>query len=331
MHKIVPQFRVKKGMSEGKWFNDLSGETPLPEAARQVLKTRLDVVGKHLVSIAKTGDEDSEDVHQLRVSTRRVTAGLDVFVDCLPSKIQTQAKKELKRLRRAAGAARDWDVFLRSLGTRTMPPPARAAIDLVVGYGLGQHQAALAQLRSAAKEYAKDFHAFRNQLIELIQRHQNHVKRQTLASLPVTALFPLVRALDEAAGRDLSDADNLHKVRIAGKRLRYAMEVLTGCFMPTFRDKLYSAVETMQEMLGRANDSRFAIARLEELQSQLSQNHPAGWKSMHKALDRFIALQHDRLNRDRRRFERWYGTWKKSGGEPAFAALLLNGRADSSG
>ena len=41
------------GMSEGKWFNDVGADTPLADAARHVLKTRLEVAEKYLKSIAK--------------------------------------------------------------------------------------------------------------------------------------------------------------------------------------------------------------------------------------------------------------------------------------
>jgi CHAD domain-containing protein len=295
-----------------------------------VLTTRFEIVGKYLDSVAKAANEDPEDIHQLRVSSRRATAGLHLFVDCFPSKIHSKAKKELKRQRRAAGAARDWDVFLHSLRMRAVPPPMPCALDLVIGYALAQHQSARAQLRSAVQNYSEGFAEFRDHVVDAIGRHENQVKLQTLSCLPVTALFPLVRALDEAAGRDLSDADNLHKVRIAGKKLRYAMEILAGCFLPDFREKLYPVVETMQEILGRANDSRFAISRLEELRDQINQSRPTNWKSLHKALVQFIADRQNRLTRERRGFERWYRTWRKSGGEPAFAALLHNQRAASS-
>lgn len=317
-------------MSEGKWFSDLGAETPLAEAARCVLTTRLEIVGKYLDSVAKAANEDPEEIHQFRVSSRRATAGLDLFAQCFPSKIHTKAKKKLKKLRRAAGAARDGDVFLHSLRMRTVPLPMRSALDLLIGYALAQHQSARAQLRLAVQNYSEGFAEFRDHVVDAIGRHENQVKLHTLSSLPVTALFPLVRALDEAAGRDLSDPDNLHQVRIAGKRLRYAMEILAGCFLPAFREKLYPAIETMQEILGRANDSRFAISRLEELRDQINQSRPTNWKSMHKTLVHFIADRQNRLTRERRGFERWYRTWKKSGGEPAFAALLKNQRAASS-
>jgi len=139
--------------------------------------------------------------------------------------------------------------------------------------------------------------------------------------MPPIVLIPLVRALDEAANRDLSDPTNLHQVRIAGKQLRYAMEILAGCFTPPFREKLYPEIETMQEILGRANDSRFAIARLEELSDSLVKSQPTGWKRKQSALTEFHGHLQRRMTQQRRRFERWYKNWKKSGGELAFMSL----------
>jgi CHAD domain-containing protein len=309
-------------MSEGKWFSDVDPGTSLPDAARRVLTVRLQVVGKHIDSVAQAENDDPEHIHQLRVSSRRTTAALDIFADCFPPKVQRKAKKELKRLRRAAGAARDWDVFLLSLNGRSVPAKARAGLDLLVGCALGQRLTTGTQLKSNAQEYSKDFGRFSEHLVAAIYRQEDQVKLQTLSSLPSTALFPLVRALDDTAGLDLSDPDNLHQVRIAGKRLRYAMEILAGCFTPSYHEDLYPKVETMQEILGRANDSRFAIARMDELNSQLERSRPVGWKRKLAAFAEFRSYHQRRMSQERLRFERWYRSWKKSGGEPAFIACL---------
>jgi CHAD domain-containing protein len=309
-------------MSEGKWFTDVAPDTPLADAAQRVLTHRLELVGKYLEAVARAGTEEPEDIHQLRVSSRRATAGLDLFAGCFPFKVQRKAKKELKRLRRAAGTARDWDVFLDSLKSRAMPAKARPSLDLLSGYAFGQRQAARIQLISAAQQYAEDFPQFAQHVVASIHRHGHHVHLQRLASLPPTALFPLIRALDEAAGRDLTDSDNLHQVRIAGKRLRYGMEILAPCFTSPFCEKLYPAVEDLQEILGRANDSRSAIARLEELRGQIEKTQPTGWKKKLAALAEFCLYHQRRMTQERRRFERWYKVWNKSGGEPAFHSCL---------
>src|SRR5205085_11051528 len=102
-------------MAEGKWIDGLTADTPLAEAAEHVLSVRLRAVGEALPKASQEADKDPEYVHQLRVATRRADAALNIFEACLPKKVQKAARKRLKRMRQAAGAARDWDVFLIAL------------------------------------------------------------------------------------------------------------------------------------------------------------------------------------------------------------------------
>ncbi len=146
-------------------------------------------------------------------------------------------------------------------------------------------------------------------------------KPATLADLAREAVRPLVRALTRASQRDLTDADNLHQVRIAGKRLRYAMEILAPAFGPPFREQLYPAIQEMQDILGQANDSRFAMARIEEVDEQLQKNATPG-KRNRAALTVLVSYHQARWDHERQRFNRWWQAWQKSGGEQVFTDLL---------
>src|SRR5438876_3295955 len=105
-------------MQDSKWIPGLEPTTPVADAARRALDLRLRVVHHYLPLAVKHADEDLEHVHQLRVGTRRARAALDIFGSCLPDKALKKARKQLKRLRRAAGEARDWDGFLIALLAR---------------------------------------------------------------------------------------------------------------------------------------------------------------------------------------------------------------------
>ena len=102
-------------MADGKWISDLTRETPIADAARRVLSVRLEVVRDYLRLATREPDKDVEHVHQLRVGTRRAGAALNIFSLCLPEKVYRNARRYLRRIRRAAGQARDWDVFLEEL------------------------------------------------------------------------------------------------------------------------------------------------------------------------------------------------------------------------
>src|SRR5260221_5916979 len=99
-------------MADDKWISGLRGDMPVPEAARLVLAVRLGVVLDRLPAAVARADEDVEHVHQLRVGTRRAGAAVRIFGDSLPAKLFRKVNRALRAIRRAAGAARDWDGFL---------------------------------------------------------------------------------------------------------------------------------------------------------------------------------------------------------------------------
>src|SRR5262245_51299342 len=126
----------RTSMADGKWIQDLRPKTPVADAARHVLTVRLQVVRDHLALALHHADEDPEHVHQLRVGTRRARAAVDIFSCCLSARDYKQARRELRRIRRAAGEARDWDVFLANVSDwgRQQRGRVRRAADSLVGY-----------------------------------------------------------------------------------------------------------------------------------------------------------------------------------------------------
>ena len=134
-------------MADGKWITGLTPDMPVADAARVVLAARFEVVRQYLPLAAEKPYEDREYVHQLRVGTRRAGAALKVFGDWLPRKHHRRAKRALRTLRRAAGGARDWDVFIQGLPEAKPLAAAsgKPALDFLLGYAVGERAAAQAR------------------------------------------------------------------------------------------------------------------------------------------------------------------------------------------
>src|SRR5262245_4833143 len=98
-------------MADEKWIAGLRGDMSVAAAAKLALALRLGAVYQRLPAAVFHANADVENVHQLRVSTRRAAAALRIFADCLPARLHEKTRKTLKALRRSAGEARDWDVF----------------------------------------------------------------------------------------------------------------------------------------------------------------------------------------------------------------------------
>ena len=257
-------------------------------------------------------DEDPEHVHQLRVSTRRAAAALRIFADCLPKKAFKMARKALRRMRRAAGAARDWDVFLVGISRRPARKAAaeRAGLDFLVGVAQGERMAAQVALIETSKKKALDLDAFVHKTVNAVAIPAGVPARYTLRDLAVSVLTEELTRLEHAAQGDLDDYMQLHQVRIQGKRLRYAMEVFASCFDRAFRDELYPAVEEMQEMLGQANDSHVALETLKAVRDRVQAATPPLWKRYQRGIESMIQFHERMLPQKRNQFLKWWRKWR---------------------
>ena len=261
-------------------------------------------------------------MHQLRVGTRRAGAALNIFSLCLPDKVYASSRKQLRRLRRAAGEARDWDVFLLALAEQAPQKwtRQRAALDFLIGYALANRVAAQDHLVAASDDSPLAFERLVAETIAAVQPPADGPP--TLIDLARPVLFELLQKLELAAAQDLNDYDHLHQVRIRGKRLRYAMEIFADCFAPAFQNELYPAVEEMQEILGRANDSHVACRRLEVLRGKLKATLSEEWQRVKPGIEKLFRFHEVRLPQERQRFLEWWTRWQQAGGEAAFTSLL---------
>jgi CHAD domain-containing protein len=297
-------------MHNGKWIRELTAAMPLADAARRVLGIRLATVHRALPLAIEDARRDVEHVHQLRVATRRARAALDIFTDCLPDGEFRAAKKELRKIRRAAGAARDWDVFLAAVtdAKRRVTVRQTPGRDLLIGYAMAQRHAAQQQLAALGADYADRFETMQTETLAAVREQR---PGQMLFPMAPALLTALIEALEQAMAGNLDDYAQLHQVRIAGKRLRYAMEIFVDCFPPQFRGKLYPAVEAMQEILGDANDSHVACGRLAEVIDQLAYVPTRSRKRLRTGLEWHQQYHEQRLRKQRALFDAWREQWRR--------------------
>ena len=299
-------------MIDGKWIEGLGPLLTAVEAARLAIQVRFEVVRFYLPLAMHDADRDPEHVHRLRVGTRRAGAALRIFASVLPEKLQKKAKKTLRAIRRSAGAARDWDVFvgdlrqrLRHAGERDQP-----GLDFLIGYGSGQRDAAQADLITAGRKHEEELKTFVALAIKTLQETPADGGPLRFEDLGRTLLRELMQELSWAAARNLDDYEHLHQVRILGKQLRYAMEVFANCFADDFRNVLYPRVEKMQEILGLANDSHVALARLESLKERFRPMWGDDWKRLQPGIDKLLRFHRTRLPRQREAFVQWWQVWQ---------------------
>lgn len=309
-------------MAAGKWIPELVASTPVADAARLALAKRLAVTRDYLQLALAEPEKDIEHVHQLRVGTRRAGAVLEIFQCCLPAAEHRRARKYLRNLRRAAGEARDWDVFLLALGKqRPRSVYQQPGWDLLTGFALAERLSAQDHIVASSPDFPFAFERLLAETVAAVQKPRQPEVR-TLLDLARPLLADLVKDLHEAMEGDLEDYPHLHQVRIAGKRLRYAMEVVADCFEPTFKDQSYAAVEEMQEILGDVNDAHVARQRLSDHLDHLALLKTQDARRYKPAFQALIRQHEKQLTAGQQRFRDWLERWQAMAGEQRLLQIV---------
>jgi CHAD domain-containing protein len=311
-------------MANGKWISELNASMPLADAARRGLNVRLQVVHHYLPLALEHWTEDAEHIHQLRVGTRRAGAALSIFRCCLPGKLHKNLRKHLRKLRRAAGAARDWDVFSESLRLRESQAAAaqRCGLDFLIGYSMGQRTTAQEALAAASPKAPRDFESVVVEALANLRQPSADSAARRFGDMARPRLACLLQQLESAAAGNLEEYEHLHQVRICGKHLRYCMEIFASCFEESFKERYYPMVEEMQDILGHANDSHVASQRLAALRGWLKKGQPTLWQRLKAGIEGLLRCHQRRLPQERRKFMRWWECWQKSGAGAALADMV---------
>jgi CHAD domain-containing protein len=244
-----------------KWIAVDSPHEPATRVARRALENRLLAVWDYLPSAAKRSDEDAEYVHQLRVSSRRAMAAVELFDSFLPHRRGEWFKEQLKKVRRTAGDARDFDVLVVRLEKALEGDSSAGARHLLdfVGDRRCRAQPAIRKiyLRLRRRHYKRRVAKL---LKKLRIRDAARVLEPEFIEVARGAMRHTVNEFFSAARANLSDTANLHLLRIASKQVRYAMEIFAGAFPASFTEQLYPQVVELQEKLGEINDHVSALA-----------------------------------------------------------------------
>jgi CHAD domain-containing protein len=298
---------------DGKWIVGLSRKMPIVEAARRVCDVRFEVVLHYLPLAARAAHRDIENVHHLRVATRRATAALRIFHVCLPAKAANSIRKSLRRLRRAAGAARDWDVFMQALQESPMfaRKSAASARDFLSGFASARRLDAQRELAAAAASEGENFLQSARELSRATDGWAEPDQSIALGQLADSQIRDLIDELDRKATLAPVAYEDLHALRILGKRLRYSMEIFADCYAEPFREQLYPAIEEMQEILGRITDAHVANERISELRDHFRMFHRREWARYRTAIDALLHIYRTVLPRERKLFRSWLANWDK--------------------
>ncbi|PYS91420.1 MAG: hypothetical protein DMF64_12090 [Acidobacteria bacterium] len=244
------------------------------EGVALVLRTRLaEMCGFREAAL---DGSDAAGVHDMRVASRRLRSAMADFAPYLHGRLP---RKRLRQLAATLGAVRDEDVTQAALAdlAREAESDLAAGFRSILTTRQERHDDARALLALALEEAALEAlqQKFLHKLADATSVHEaeredvdhkqaisfREMGREIIAAR-LTGLITRSRALYQP-----HKVERLHRLRIAAKRLRYALELFAPCWGEQLQDAA-AEVATLQKALGDLHDSDVWLDELGALLEQ---------------------------------------------------------------
>jgi triphosphatase len=263
----------------------LDASTSLDEAFATILRACL----RHLLESLPAAEDgrDPEGVHQLRVALRRLRSALDLMRSAGQWSQLDALRSEARWLAKNLSAARDWDIFQAdTLPTIARACPSVAGFDALARVTSKRRQAAYRQVHLAlADSRCSRFLLGLGRWIEARGWRSGEVAPETPARLAEPAINFAGAALSAQHAKVLKRGrhfkslgiEELHRLRLAAKKLRYVADFLLPLYQDRNSVKQFSRkLAALQEELGCYNDMAVTASLLDGLTSESSESSTAG-------------------------------------------------------
>ena len=281
---------------------------------------------KHETEVLK--DKDPEELHQMRVSIRRLRSTVTGFAIALDLP-KAAAAKQIGKIGKNLGNLRDLDVLLASLETEYLPivsSKEQKIIRQIIKVLYKQRKEAFRQVKSTL--HNKQYQNIKQNLHDWLE----HPQYTTIAAIEIKEVLPdllspqisqlllhpgLLVGVNIKAGKvQFLDKPNpetvetllvdrgeaLHDLRKEAKRSRYNMELFTKFYCKTYGDYLQQ-IKKIQSVLGEIQDSFVLRKVLEQilqkditkkiptLATQLQKNRYRKWQEWEQLQQQFLDTQ----------------------------------------
>jgi CHAD domain-containing protein len=245
---------------------EITPDDPMSEAGRATLRLHFWRMLDHEPG-TRLG-ADIEELHDMRVATRRMRAALEVFGSYFQADVVATHEKGLRRTGRALGPVRDLDVFEEKARAylATLPPEQRNGLDTLLADWNDQRVAA----REAMLVYLDG-----NGYARFVARFARFLTTPGRGAAAPLKDMPRVRdvvpqliltrlktaQVDGQGALAAGTIEKLHALRIDCKKLRYALEFFTPVLGPE-AGPVIDEVRKLQDHLGDLNDAHIAVELL---------------------------------------------------------------------
>ena len=253
---------------------DLSADDAMGEAARKILRFHFQRMLFH--EPGTRAGEDPEDLHDMRVATRRMRAAFRVFHDYVETKRLKPMRKGARRTCSRLGSVRDLDVFWEKTQRYLEGLPTDRQGDLMPLREAWEADREVAREKLLTYLDGDRYRSFKEESVDLLQAAEPWAlpgitkdgeaipsRVRHVVPMAVYAHAGSLLAYDEWVTKPKVSLKGLHRLRIAGKRFRYTLEFFEEVLAPQTGD-LIREVKKLQDHLGDLQDAVVASELLRD-------------------------------------------------------------------
>ncbi|MFO1428691.1 MAG: CHAD domain-containing protein [Candidatus Competibacteraceae bacterium] len=216
--------------------------------------------------------DDIEGVHQVRVALRRLRSALRVFRSAIPRAVTDPWADEMRWLANQLGPARDMDVFIDegmdAVADKLALPGREKLLLLAQGRRVRAYETVLAMLDSERyADFKKRLGAWLETqgwlAVELSDKERGRLEGNIIPFARQVLDKQERAVLATGSHVDQESAQEMHRLRIECKKLRYAAEF----FNPLFKtmEEFIAHLKSLQDLLGIMHDVAVMHDLLEDL------------------------------------------------------------------
>ncbi len=261
--------------------------------------------------------EDIEELHDMRVATRRMRAAFEVFGDAFTPKAIKTHLKGLKATGRSLGRVRDLDVFMEKAQHYLDTLPDDHQADLVPLLDSWMQERETARMRMVAFLDGEDYAAFKGSFLKFVTTPGEGVpegpsggfipqRAGDIAPILIYGRLAAVRAFN--AILETASLEQFHALRIEFKKLRYTVEF----FREVLGDESKAVIndlKAIQDHLGDLNDADVATIILRDFLSEwdgLQDRLPVAQRQSPEPVLRYLTY---RYNERQRLMQTFHTAW----------------------
>jgi CHAD domain-containing protein len=287
---------------------DISQKTAIPGESASLLLSRAmedrrQTFFRQLLRVRRRASEPA--IHDLRVALRRLIAALNLAVVVIPGTGIPRVRRSLRRALKQFNMLRDVHIALLAMKSlrRTSPPVRTYA----------------ASLRLKERTLLRECAAYlRSMDVQTLERELAAVQQALLLMsddpvLDAAAGTMLKGSLAQAVARAVrleraviaSDAGSIHRLRVAFKKVRYAVEILAP-LLPWMKRSRRKWMQEYQTLMGEIQDTEVMLAGVRRFAARPAQRNRI---SVLPLLEILARQKHERVEAFMQRARELEGFW----------------------